>query len=186
MLRIGLDEIRRSPGLCQSVVQILVGSSTLPLSSVLDWNPTEALVLQVRAAQEAGQLDAALDPLAFTLTLSRTMLMETQPLVLPLGAGLDPVELLLRGAGMPPSTGSEPIESSVVRIDDDLLEPDPFPGRPRRWCWSSVPWWSWWAPWWWSWGPSSWSSARWSSSWVRSSWSWGPSWWCWSTTSTRW
>jgi AcrR family transcriptional regulator len=128
MLRLGLDEIRRAPGLAQSVVQILVGSSTVPLTSVLDWNPTDALIEQVRLTQAAGQLDPSIDPEAFTLTLSRTILMESQPGTPPLGPDIDPVELMLRGAGLPVAEHGAIIETGRGTSEDPLLEPDPFLG----------------------------------------------------------
>jgi AcrR family transcriptional regulator len=128
MLQLGLEEIRRSPGLTQSVVQILVGNSTLPLGSVLDWDPTQTLIEQMRLTQDAGQLDPDLDPVAFAMTLSRIMLMESQPGTPPLGGGLDPVELLLRGAGVPVAKEGDLLESGPATPDDPDLGPDPFLG----------------------------------------------------------
>jgi AcrR family transcriptional regulator len=101
MLAIGAEQLRRFPALTQSVALLLAGVAAMPMPDLVDdIDPIGAIVEQVGAAQEAGQLRADLDPRAFTTSLLRVMVADNAPPAP--SSGVTVAELVLIGAGAPP------------------------------------------------------------------------------------
>ena len=105
LLRATHEEIARMPAISQSILSIVIGSSTAPRRSVIDWDPESRIDAAMQRAIDQGTLTVH-DAPAFRRLVLRTLIVETTPLLARNDLPLDLIELLLVGAGAPPLTAT--------------------------------------------------------------------------------
>ena len=95
------EEMDRLPAVAQSVLSLIIGSSTAPRPAAIDWDPEGRVDAVIARAIAQGTL-AVDDPGALRRLAMRLLLLGTTPGLAGVPGGLDPVEVLLVGSGAPP------------------------------------------------------------------------------------
>ena len=101
-LRIGAEELLRSPALSQSIIMLFSGGVPHPNISLVPWNPSNDFYKAVVRAQDEGDIDPSLDPIELGWALERTMIVSFGTTFAPKFNSVNPVEMILRAAGAPP------------------------------------------------------------------------------------
>ena len=101
-LRIGAEELLRSPALSQSIIMLFSGGVPHPNISLVPWNPSNDFYKAVARAQDEGDIDPSLDPIELGWALERTMIVSFGTTFAPKFNSVNPVEMILRAAGAPP------------------------------------------------------------------------------------
>lgn len=97
LLSIILLELRSSPTLGQSVIQILAGTVRLPDQSIFHSQPVPEIARLLTEAQHRGLIIESIDPLSLATSLTRIMLAEGAPISVSGVNQIDSLEYILEG-----------------------------------------------------------------------------------------
>ena len=97
LLSIILMELRRSPTLGQSVIQLLAGTIRLPDPLVYMNQPIPEIARLLTEAQQRGQILDSIDPAALSISLTRIMLAEGAPVTVAGTTQIDALSFILEG-----------------------------------------------------------------------------------------
>lgn len=97
LLHIVLFELRRSPSLGQSVIQLLAGTIRLPDAAILTSQPIPEIARLLAEAKRNGQIVDSINPEAFSISLTRIMLAEGAPVTVTGSIQIDSLHYILDG-----------------------------------------------------------------------------------------
>ena len=97
LLDILIGEVRRSPALGQSAIQILTGGIRLPIPRVIASAPIPEITRLLFEARDQGTIDPSLDPNALSISLTRIMLAEGVPATFAGLARVESLHLMIEG-----------------------------------------------------------------------------------------
>lgn len=104
MIEINIDELQRTPAIAQAIVTVMAGGATFGRPATFGFDPHPRFVAALQRAQDAGQIDPDIDCASLGNVIGRAILLSNLPTTGGLVAGIDEVELVLRGAGIAPAS----------------------------------------------------------------------------------
>ena len=97
LLNIILEELRRTPSLGQSTIQLLSGGTRLPDAAIIASPPVPDITRLLTEAKAAGQILPEIDPAAFSVSLTRILLAEGVPVTISGTSQVDSLRYILEG-----------------------------------------------------------------------------------------